>query len=70
LVNLADDLTGFVCQAVEKGAELDAGERGIFARVWPCDVPPSISFWLLRETAILAPAYKCERLCLQLRGVD
>jgi hypothetical protein len=33
LVNLADDLTGFVRQSVEKGTELDLLERGIFARV-------------------------------------
>jgi hypothetical protein len=33
LVNLADDLTGFVRQAVEKGTELDSLERGIFARL-------------------------------------
>ena len=33
LVNLADDLTGFVRQAVEKGTELDLLERSVFARV-------------------------------------
>jgi hypothetical protein len=33
LVNLAGDLTGFVRQAVQEGAELDAVERGVFARL-------------------------------------
>ena len=33
LVNLAGDLTVFVRQAVQKGAELDEVERGVFARV-------------------------------------
>jgi hypothetical protein len=33
LVNLADDLTDFVRQAVQKGSELDEVERGIFARL-------------------------------------
>jgi hypothetical protein len=33
LVNRADDLTGFVGQAVQEGAELDPVERGALARV-------------------------------------
>jgi hypothetical protein len=33
LLNLADDLTGFVRQAVQEGSELDGVERGLFARL-------------------------------------
>jgi hypothetical protein len=33
LVKLADDLTGFVRQAVHEGSELDEVERGVFARL-------------------------------------
>src|SRR5205085_6414767 len=33
LVNLTDDLTAFVRQAVQEGSELDAVERGVFARL-------------------------------------
>jgi hypothetical protein len=33
LVNLADDLTDFVRQAVREGSELDEVERGVFARM-------------------------------------